>query len=137
MRWLAVVLLIAACGSTAPATQSGWAPFPGASFQLNVAPGDLGCDTIGVPYRQVMFKIDPTASDPVTALTDTGTTLRTFWSAGFQGSAADKTVLDPSGVVVAADGEILMIPEGAFPRLRGYFVCPSTDAVYVLSADPS
>lgn len=37
----------------------------------------------------------------------------------------------------AADGEVLEMPQGAFPRLKGYFVCPSTDAVYVLLQDRS
>jgi hypothetical protein len=105
-------------------------------MQLRQAPPNLACDAIGVDYRQVTFEIDPTAADPVTALTDTGRALRTFWSADFRGSAGDKTVLDPTGAVVAADGEVLAIPEGAFPRLHGYFVCPSSDTLYILMADP-
>jgi hypothetical protein len=38
---------------------------------------------------------------------------------------------------VAKDGDELDVPEGAFPRLKGYFVCPSQDALYVLLQDPS
>ena len=99
---------------------------------------DLGCDTIGVDYREVTFQIDPAEAEQVAALADTGQVLRTFWSAGFRGgSGAEKVVLDPAGAVVATDGEILAIPEGAFPRLHGYFVCPSTDALYILIADPT
>jgi hypothetical protein len=90
---------------------------------------------MAVPYGSVTFKIDPAAADPVTATTDQGTSLKTFWSVGFVGGAAD--VQDPSGQVVAKDGDVLDIPEGAFPRLKGYFVCPSADALYVLLADPS
>ncbi|HSL76284.1 MAG TPA: hypothetical protein VK867_05025 [Candidatus Limnocylindrales bacterium] len=107
----------------------------GAGLVLQPAPANLGCDTVGVPYRSVTFKIDPAAADPVTATTDQGTTLRTYWSAGFVGGAAD--VRDPNGQVVAKDGDVLDIPEGAFPRLTGYFVCPSPDALYVLLQDPS
>ena len=30
----------------------------------------------------------------------------------------------------------LAIPQGAFPRLKGYFVCPAPEARYILAADP-
>jgi hypothetical protein len=104
---------------------------------LRQAPPDLGCDTIGIPYRNVTFQIDPAAEEPVTAQTDTGKSLQTFWSAGFQGSAEERVVKDPSGQVVVSDGETLAIPEGAFPRIHGYFVCPSENALYVLLEDPA
>lgn len=81
------------------------------------------------------FHIDATASADVTATTNAGAILQTFWSEGFVGGVPD--VQDPSGQVVVTDGEVLEMPQGAFPRLRGYFVCPSTDAVYVLLQDRS
>ena len=148
IRWMAVALLVAACGSNAPATPFGTAPPPseppapapagsGAAIQLQQAPANLGCDTIGVDYREVAFKIDPAATEPVTALADTGLVLHTFWAAGFRGGTAeDKVVFDPTGAVVVTDGDKLAIPEGAFPRLQGYFVCPSPDALYILATDP-
>lgn len=93
---------------------------------------------MAVPYRAVTFRIDESAEDPVTALTDGGVSLRTFWSAGFVGATDDgPVVMDPSGQVVARDGEELSIPEGARPRLHGYFVCPSQDAIYILLQDPT
>jgi hypothetical protein len=109
----------------------------GTGIQLQPAPANLGCDTIGVDYREVTFQIDAAAEEQVTALANTSTVLHTFWSAGFRGGpAADKTVLDPTGAVVATNGDKLAIPEGAFPRLKGYFVCPSPDALYILETDP-
>ena len=42
-----------------------------------------------------------------------------------------------AGQIVAADGDVLTIPEGEWPRHKGYFVCPSADALYVLLADPA
>jgi hypothetical protein len=95
-----------------------------------------------VPYRKVTFQIDPGTPDPVVAVTDTGTTLATFWSPGFtltsvQFAAAAPVVQDPNGQVVASAGETLDIPEGALPRLHGYFVCPSADALYILLQDPT
>ena len=125
-----------AAPSVAPSGEapSGEAP-SGGGLVLQPAPANLGCDTMAVPYRSVTFKIDPAAADPVTATTDGGATLKTFWSVGFVGGAAD--VQDPNGQVVAKDGDVLEIPQDAFPRLKGYFVCPSSDALYVLLQDPS
>ena len=143
IRWMAVAVLVAACGSAGPTLQPSvappLAPVPAESgpvFQLNPAPANLGCDTIGVDYREVTFKVDPAAADPVTALANTGTVLRTFWAAGFIAGAPNKVVLDHFGAVVVTDGDKLAIPEGAFPRLSGYFVCPSPDALYILATDP-
>ncbi|MFL5684673.1 MAG: hypothetical protein ACJ77D_01335 [Chloroflexota bacterium] len=139
---LAVSVMAAACASPTPPSldpspASSQSPAAGATIALRAAPPDLGCDAMPVEYRRVTFQIDPAAGDPVTARTDTGKSLPTFWSAGFAGSAEGPAVMDPSGQVVAAHGETLDVPEGALPRLHGYFVCPSTDALYVLLHDPS
>lgn len=94
-----------------------------------------------VPYRSARLQIDGNAvADAVTAVTDYGSTLRTYWSPGFGlGSAtgADWVVRDPYGQVVAGQGEVIDIPDGAWPRLRGYFVCPTKEALYVLLKDPT
>lgn len=82
--------------------------------------------------------IDPSANDQVTALTDTNARLKTFWAQGFVGgTSAGPVVGDPDGQVVARDGDRINLPEAAWPRLHGYFVCPSEDAIYVLLRDPS
>ena len=111
------------------------APPSGAGVTLQPAPADLGCDTVAPQYSSVTFHIDASAAADVTARTNAGATLKTFWSVGFVGGTTD--VKDPSGQVVVKDGEVLEMPQGAFPRLKGYFVCPSADAVYVLLQDPS
>ena len=135
VRTIALAALLAACGSATPTLTPA---SPDVPIQLNLARGDVGCDTIGVPYRLVAFHIDPGAREQVTALTNTGKVLRTFWSAGFRGGSPDeKVVLDREGAIVAADGEVLGIPQGAWPRLHGHFVCPSPDALYILTPDPT
>ncbi|HET9083969.1 MAG TPA: hypothetical protein VFN41_06150 [Candidatus Limnocylindrales bacterium] len=142
---MAVAVLAAACASpAAPTAKPPSVSSPGPSqsgaegtMTLRVAPADLGCDAMPVAYRRVVFQIDPAAEEPVTAQTDTGKSLQTFWSAGFVGVTDGPAVKDPSGQVVAANGEGLDIPEGALPRLHGYFVCPSDNALYVLLKDPS
>jgi hypothetical protein len=134
VRSIAMAALVVACGSATPTTAPA---SPNALIQLRQAPADLGCDAMGVPYREVTFVIDPTAPEQVSALADTGAVLRTFWAAEFRGGpAAEKAVVGPAGTVVAVDGEVLAIPPAAWPRLHGYFVCPSSDALYILAADP-
>lgn len=77
----------------------------------------------------------------MTAVTDAGATLNTYWSPGFSlglatDAVADWVVRDPNGQVVAGQGETLDIPAGARPRLHGYLVCATADALYVLLRDP-
>ena len=121
--------------SAAPSGAPSDAPPSGAGVTLQPAPANLGCDTVAPEYSSVTFHIDASAADDVTATTNAGATLKTFWSVGFVGGATD--VRDPSGQVVVKDAEVLEMPQGAFPRLKGYFVCPSPDALYVLLQDPS
>lgn len=132
-----------AAGSPSVASQPSVAPPPSASsaassITLHRAPADLGCDTIGVDYTRMTFHIDPTASEQVIAVTDKNTTLLTYWSDGFvAGSHSDRVIRDAAGKVVVSDGDPLLVPAGAYPRLAGYFVCLGTDKIYVLSKDPS
>ncbi len=105
---------------------------------LNEAPANLGCDTIGIDYKSMTFRIDPAAAEQVSAVTDTGVALSTYWSTGFMpGTDAERLVRDPNGKVVVSDGDVLQVPPAAYPRLAGYFVCLGPDKLYVLLADPS
>jgi hypothetical protein len=84
------------------------------------------------------FRIDPAATEQVSAVTDTGVTLATYWSAGFMpGTDTERLVRDPNGNVVVTDGDVLQVPPAAYPRLGGYFVCLGPAKLYVLLADPS
>jgi len=96
------------------------------------------CGRHDAPTHDVVtFHVDPTAQEQVFATTDTGRALLTYWSAGFvPGTSEDPVVREQGGQVIVRDGDILPIPPAAWPRLHGYFVCPSTDAVYVLIQDP-
>jgi hypothetical protein len=74
-------------------------------------------------------------------VTDAGATLHTYWSPGFSlglatDAVADWVVRDPNGQVVAGPGEILDMPAGTRPRLHGYVVCATADALTVLLRDP-
>lgn len=138
LLWLILCSALAACASnTAPSpgpTVQPATPSLSSAIVLRPAPADLGCDSIGVEYQSVTFHIDPAATEPVGAVTDTGVSLVTHWAAGFRaGTAAERVVRDPAGQVVVADGDVLKVGQ----RLHGYFVCLSHSALYVLLTDPS
>jgi hypothetical protein len=155
---LAGFLELAACApvaSTAPTTAPSVAPSvpvstaptgPAASQSavvLHQAPavGYPPCDSIGVdnPAHSVTFQIDPEAAEQVTALTDTGVTFTTYWSAGFQpGTATERVIRDPAGNVVVTDGDVLPLPEAADPRLHDYLVllCNGSNWLFVFLTDP-
>jgi len=141
-RLLATCLaaLLLGCGNgastPAPSTAATLETEP-ARLVLHRAPADLGCDALGIPFHRVTFRIDPSATEQVVGVTDTGATLLTYWADGFVGGIGDHPeIFDASGAIVASDGTVLVIPLGAWPRLHGYFVCPGLDALYVLLEDP-
>jgi hypothetical protein len=98
----------------------------------------MGCDTIGVDYTRMTFRIDPDAAEQVVAVTDTNAQLLTYWSTGFrQAPSGERAIVDPAGKVVVTDGQALEKPAAAYPRLAGYFVCLGPNALYVLLTDPA
>jgi hypothetical protein len=102
-----------------------------------MAVGDVGCDSIAIHYTKARFVIDPAAADPVTAVSDRGRALRTFWAEGFvAGPPTDPVVRDGGGQVVARNGHILEIAGHAFPELHGHLVCPAEDALYIFNMPP-
>jgi hypothetical protein len=106
-----------------------------ASFQLNRAPVDLGCDSIMPPYRSWVFHIDPSASEPVWAIVNTGRRLRVEWGSAFRGIAGPPPlVVDDHGLEVVRDGTTGIMPAAAWPSVAGRFVCPAPDVIYVLDA---
>jgi hypothetical protein len=128
------VVMLACVGQPTTAPSAGAS---GTALVLREAPANLGCDAIRPPYDSVTFHIDPSADEQVYATADTGRALLAYWSAGFvPGSVEDPVVRDPGGQILARDGDVMFIPPAAWPRLHGYFVCPSANAVYVLITDP-
>ena len=110
---------------------------PGA-IRLDRVPDDFACDAIGVPYRQVTFQVRAGADQGVTVVTEAGVVLQTVWSQAFSiGGVGDPVVRDGAGQAVATDGEVLVIPDAAWPRLHGYFVCPGETDISILAEDPA
>jgi hypothetical protein len=142
VTWLILCMSLVACTSGAPSptadVPSGTSAPSATTVVLHEAPANLGCDAIGIDYTSMTFHIDPAAAEQVSAETDTGVTLVTYWAAGFQpGSDTERVVRDPAGETVVTDGDVLRVPPAAYPRLGGYFVCLAPDKLYIMLADPS
>jgi hypothetical protein len=104
-----------------------------AAIVLRETPADLGCDAIGVAYQAVTFHVDSSAAEQVSAMTDTGVSLLTYWPAGFTADAARGVVLDTGDNVVVTDGDLLQNGQ----QLGGYDVCLSPSELYVMLAAPA
>jgi hypothetical protein len=144
---LAMVVCLAACDATiGPSDRATGGvgqpevvatPAASTGIVLRQAPADMGCDTIGwegEPYRTLTFHVDPDAAEQVWAESDTGASLTSSWSAGFQpGTAEERLVRDPQGQVFISDGEIVEVPEAANLRIHGYLVCLRPDELWVLT----
>jgi len=141
---LASVFAIALGACSSPASQApsatpGSSPTPATgTLELDRSPDNIGCDAIGVDYRSVTFNIDLGASPQIWAVTDTGGSLRVRFDSTFEaGSGAEPTIVDADGEIVVSDGDSLAIPEGAFPELKGHFVCPGTTELSILDQAPA
>jgi hypothetical protein len=96
-----------------------------------------GCDAIGIDYKSATIKIDPASDPDVWAETETGKKLAIKWTTGFSATDGSAPVIrGPKGEEVARDGTVIDVPDAAYPRLAGYFVCLAPDALYVLETDP-
>ena len=116
-----------------PMAEPTASPSSAPGFVLRAGTATGGCDAIGVEYQSLTWRIDPAADEPVTAITNTGVTLLTYWAPGFTAGTADERVIrDPAGVVVVRDGDGLRVGD----RLAGYFVCLGPQHLYVFTQDP-
>jgi hypothetical protein len=118
--------------STAGASTTATAAPSSAAIVLHVTPDNLGCDSIGIDYTTMTLQIDPAAIEQVSAMTDTGVSLVTYWPASFAGSAPERAVRDAAGKVVASDGEIV----NAGGQLHGYYMCLAPTKIYVMLERP-
>lgn len=142
MLLLVLFLFVAACATPAsttrqdatPAASTGTASAAPAEIVLRPAPENLGCDSIGIDYGSLTFQIDPAAAEQVSALTNTGVVLRTYWEAGFHpGTGTERVIIDPAGQIAVTDGDVLQVGE----PLGGYHVCLGPETIHVLFTQPS
>ena len=117
----------------APSSTTATAAPSSAAIVLHTTPDNLGCDSIGIDYTTMTFHIDPAAVEQVSAMTDTGVSLVTYWPAGFTaGEAVHNVVRDATGNVVVTDGDVLQGGQ----LLHGYYVCLAPTKIYVMLARP-
>jgi hypothetical protein len=148
VRWLCSGILLSAvllgCGSSASPSQSVASALSTAASPVGSAGGivldrtpPIGCDSIGIDYKAATIRIDAASDPDVWAGTDTGKKLAVKWTDGFTATDGGAPVINgPNGEEVARDGTVITVPEGANPRLAGYFVCLAPDSLYVLETDP-
>jgi len=137
-----IAITLGACSGAAtpaPTATPGSSPTaaPGA-LVLDRAPDVTGCDAIGIDYTSVTFHVDPAASPQIWADANTGVALTVRWDSTFEaGTGAAPTVVDASGAVVLEDGDRLEVPAGAYPELKGHFVCTGPTGLIILDEAPS
>jgi hypothetical protein len=142
MLLIAICLTLGACagaatGSVAPSATPSESVAPSLvpsspGIVLHHYPDNLACDAIGVDYKTMIFHIDPSAPEQVSALTDTGVTLVTHWPADFTvGSGAEWVVRDGAGNVIVTEGDVLKLGQG-LPV--GFGVCLTPAKLYVIPA---
>ncbi len=125
-------LLMIACVGLVGCASLSPSPSPTeASIQLRFMV-DEWCPPVAVQLP-LTFRIDSAADEDVVAVTMNGTQYHVWWSEGFRGgTTSDPVVRDPTGQIVARDGEVIRDYV-----LHGYDVCATGDSIYVLLAGPS
>ncbi len=121
---LVIVIVLSACEELV-------LPSSGPTFAILHAPSEEPCMLAGA--FDVTFRIDPDAAEPVTVVSDEGVPWHVHWAQGFvAGTAEDPVVRDPLGMVVARDGQRLMVPAEGFPKLPGGWpVCFGDGSIWV------
>ena len=130
--WVVLAWLVAACGpSTSSALSPSIAPSGPPTFALLHSSETPNCPLVG--SFDVTFRIDPYAGEPVTVVAGNGQVLHVWWPPGFvAGTFDDAVVKDPSGAVVARDGQRLIAPKERDPTLPGgWDVCFGDGAIWV------
>lgn len=86
---------------------------------------------LGVP--RVTLSLDPSQSDQIWAVADDGTKIPIEWPDGFRvGDSGGPVVLDPSGQVAGANGDVIVNPDTTMPTLRGRTVCYGSNTLSVM-----
>jgi hypothetical protein len=103
---------------------------PAATLTLQTFDG-RSCPLAGA--EDVTFRIEPGEADPVQVVAADGMTFHVQWPPGFvAGTTDDPVVRDPTGHVVARDGQRLVVPAKGFPRLPGGWpVCFGGGSIWV------
>jgi hypothetical protein len=116
-------------------------PAPIATFEphLNRLPPKSDCAAELITFRWIRFAISTAVSDTVTAVTDDGHRLRTFWDNEFElvERSGELVVRDAAGGEVVRNGQSVEIHVPSTPRIQGHLVCLGTDRLWVFGNDPT
>ena len=123
--------------SVAPPSAAGGPPVASDAGIVLDRTAPIACDAVGVDYTTATIRIDPASDPDVWAETEAAKKLAVKWTDGFTATdGSTPTIVGPKGEEVAHDGTKIDVPAAAYPRLAGYFVCLSPDALYILKTDP-
>lgn len=118
---------------------SASASAPGTSvIVLQRAPGNIGCDSIGIDYDIATIHIDAGSEPSVWAVTRTGKRLAIYWTDGFSATGSEPPVIrGPQGQEMARDGTMIDIKHWqSYAPWNEYSLCPTPDKLYVLEYSP-
>jgi hypothetical protein len=118
---------------------SASASAPGTSvIVLQRAPGNIGCDSIGIDYDIATIHIDAGSDPSVWAVTRTGKRLAIYWTDGFSATGSEPPVIrGPKGQEMARDGTLIDIKHWqSYAPWNAYSLCPTPDKLYVLEYSP-
>jgi hypothetical protein len=108
---------------------------PTGAWDLQYAPASAPCRLVAA--EPITFRLQPEAPAPVVAVTDRGEALEVLWSPGFVADtlSGDPVVRDPSGRVVARDGDRVTVAQMGAPEILGFRACFGR-GVYALLPTP-
>jgi hypothetical protein len=125
---LAVVSL-AACSSPQPTS-----PQESLTLEIRTEPMNVTCLQAALGVPRVTLWVDPFRSDQIWAVADDGTRFPIVWPEGFSVHDTDRgwVVVDASGQVAGANGDVIVVPPTGGPTIRGRVLCFGDNTLSVM-----
>jgi hypothetical protein len=126
---LAGVVSLAACSSPQPTP-----PQEPRTLEIRTQPINVTCLQAGLGVPRVTLWVDPFRSDQIWAVADSGTRFPIVWPDGFTARGSDRgwVVLDASGQVAGANGDVIVTPPAGDQTIRGRQVCFGDNTLSVM-----
>jgi hypothetical protein len=122
-----VAVALAACATTPPSPQASLA------LKIRTEPANSICLLARPGAPRVTLSLDPSKSDQIWAVADDGTKIPIEWPDRFRvGDSGGPVVLDVSGQVAGANGDVIVMPDKTMPTLRGRTVCFGSGTLSVM-----
>lgn len=124
---VAIAVALAGCAPSPPSPQA---------LKIRTDPANSICLLARLGASRVMLSLDRSKSDQIWAVTDDGTKIPVEWPDGFRvGDSGGPVVLDASGQVAGANGDVIVMPDKTMPTLRGRTVCYGSGTLSVMATN--